>query len=460
MAKYEIKVVTSGAKQAADEFEKLGNKSEQTKKKLEDTGKSVDQLTGKQRKMVDGLKALGQELPIIGTLINTVKNPFILLGTIGVTAFVAISKAVDEARGSIERYNSYAGNVKVSLSAYQDVTAAIKQLTEAQKALADQAESTNTFLQGQVDLLAENANQGIRVLEAEKELAAARIEKEVADPVERARKLKENDLKFGMSILGVRGSLPGQQAELIKQQIAAEKQLQVDAGNEVPNEQGLRSAVRGVQADRSALESARVDNRRKSQRAALFERVAGLSPEESIWTALDSGQLAQLQQEVDFSSISKPSQFVDRAKELLPGAQAQSTIARERVSRLSSSLRAGIGALPAGAVRFGILEDEGRIPDFINQAEGEAAGTQNASYRRETTMAAKVNQLNRQQAGEVAVSKIGVQTVGIRGDIAIEQAVRQALAEQAKAFAEALRENAREIQHAKRAIQTQSQNSQ
>lgn len=438
--------------QAARDVGKTADELKKLKTSADSAGDATDKLTGRQKKMVDGLKAIGREIPILGTLLHAVKNPFTLLGVAGVAAFAAIKKAIEESKQSQEDWKTSAANVSVSLKAYSDITKAVDSLRDAQAGLLAQTNSVNAAIQSQVDLLGESIGQQIKVLEAQKSLEDARIERDVADPVEKARKLRENELTFGARTAALRGSLPGQQAQLVEGQIAAERRLQIEAVEEVPDEAQLRAAVQGVEKDRAGLQSALVTNRQKFQRAELLRKaVRG----DDVFKEFTAGQRAALESEgVIFQNRNNGEVTINTAlaQKLLPGAEAESTLAKNRVGSLRSSLNAGLGSLPAG------VATEADIPGFLSAAESSAAKTANASYSRQQTLEAQRARLLNQQSNEVSISRITQQTAVVRGDASVAAAVDAATKEMGRATAESLKARAEEIRALEKQLRGLSQN--
>jgi len=419
-ADFEIIVSTKGVERATSDLK-------QVSKSIDDNVKSTERLTGEQSRLLRGLNALGREFPLLGAAINAAKNPFTLIAVAGVAAFTAIKAAVAEARREIETWFGLSGRVKVSLDGFADAAESARQLAAALKDIATNSNAATKGLEDQIELLSEQVEAQIKVLEAQKQIEAARIEASTDDPIERARLLKNNDLKFGARVIGLRKSTSTQQAALIEQQITEEKRLQLDAQESVPTVGGLKQHLQGIQADKAALEEARRDNVKKGQRAELLRLVSELGPEENIFTALNSGQLAQLREDgIHFGVDPKEQpQLIARAKELLPGAVALNRLSRDRVAKLQTSLNAGIGALPVGAARSGLLSGEITVEDFVGQAETGASKLMTESAGRVSGLQSRRGRLLRQQSTEEELGKLGLKESELRGDISIRRAVTQ-----------------------------------
>ena len=439
MADFEILIKTEGASDSVKKFDDIAKATDKAKEATKAHGAEVEGLTIKKGKLLGGFKALGHEIPIIGTLLHALKNPFTLLGVAGVAAFVAIKKSVDEAAESTRLWKESSEKLSTSLTAYTDLKKAIDLVKGAQDSLAKATGSANEVLQGQIDLLRENIEAQIGVVEAEKERQAALIERDEKDPVNKARRLAENNTVFGSRISAMRGSLPGQEAQLVEKQIEQEKQLQRNAADEVPNEASLRESLGQVEEDRRKLEEARRKNRKKTQRAELIRMAAEHGDKinvHSIDSPFTSGQISALGEE----GLLEGGGFINvgKAKTILPGAVAESKLTAERVAVGRARLRAGLGALPPGAVKAGLL-DGGSVSDFMATAEAESAGTQNSSFARQRTLESQRDKLLRQQQGIVGIDRITSQTTAIKGDTAIADAVDQAAQKQKESDARLLR---------------------
>ena len=436
MADFEIQIKTEGASDSAREFDKVAKATDKVKEATKAHGAEVEGLTIKKGKLLGGLKAIGHQIPILGALLHALKNPFTLLGIAGVAAITAIKKSMDEAAESNRLWKESSEKLSTSLTAYTDLKKAIDLVKGAQDSLAKATGSANEVLQGQIDLLHESIEAQIGMLEAEKERQAALIERDEKDPVNKARRLAENDTVFGSRISAMRGSLPGQEAQLVEKQIEREKQLQRDAGAEVPNEAGLRGQITQIEEDRREQQEARRENRKKFQRAELLRKV--VRGDDVDFT---SGQREALRQEgVWFQDPTSGEVTIDKARAagLLPGVEAESNTTKDRLAHANSRLRAGIGALPPGAVKAGLL-DGGSVSDFMATAEAESAGTQNSSYARQQSLQAQRDKLLRQQQGIVGIDRITRQTTAIKGDTAIADAVDQAAEKQKESDARLLR---------------------
>jgi hypothetical protein len=430
MPKYEIQVKTTGADQSANEIKKAQDA-------LNQTGETAEKSSFKFNKLLLGLKQLGHEIPGIGILLHTLKNPFTLLGAAGVAAFVAIRKSMEEAREETDKWAGLSGQIKTSLDAYTKAAQAAADLGTAQKDLFTAINNANGAIQDQIKLLDKQIEHQIKVLEAEKELQATKIERDVADPVERARRLKENELIFGARIGGLRGSLPGQKAEILKRQLAGEIGFQAEAGAGIPTVEGLTKQVAGVEADRAALEKARRENVGAGQLAELLGMAAREQKRDAA-SIFNAGQIRMLEQYgvVDENRMLLP----DKAAALLPHARAQNRLTQQRMARAQSSLGAGIGALPEGAVKAGILTGGITPAEFVGKAETAAAGLQNASYGRTEGILLQIRDLLAEQRGTVQLNNIRGATAAAKGDIAIGNAQAQAEAELTRRLAEFLKD--------------------
>lgn len=442
MAKIEIKQVVTGGDQASADLGRTADAVRKLGTEAGPTGAEVEKLTKKKHDLINAARGATREIPILGEVIHALRHPIFLVGTavgIAVEAFRSLREELKEQR---ERWEGYASNVSISVNAFSDAKKAIDALKDSQDALAKATDHANKALEDQIAKLGESIDQQVKLLEAQKEVEAARIERDVADPVERARRLRQNELIFGARTAGLRGSLPGQQAAIIGGQIAAERRLQVEAGEGVPNEAQLREQVRAVEKTRFELQGSHAETRAASQQAELIQMAiregGGLNLLNAGESPFGSAQLAALRaggftiKGSGIGGIATETLDIAKLQAAAPGAQAKLALAQQRTARLQGSLNLGIGALPAG------VATEADVPGFISAAETSAAGVQNASYAREQALRARQVGLLTQQQNTVALNTLSQQLAGIKGDTAIAAAVQQEGERLAKVFIDVL----------------------
>jgi hypothetical protein len=410
---YRAKIIVDkqgdGAKKAADE---LKNLQSQVKATGDETGK----LAGSNRKLLDGLKSFGRELPIVGQGLSILRNGWAALGIVAVAAFLKIKKSIEETKAAQERWLGLSSTIQVSIDRYSDLKKAVDAVTDAQKDLAEQTAAANVLLEAQVKLAGQKTENEISILDAEEQRQAALIERDVPAGPERERRMSENKIKFGAQRNALRTRLTGQTAQAIGQQIAAEKRLQGEAVGSVPNEAALRASVAGVEKDRAALEQARRVNVDVGKDFEIARLVSQLQPNEDLRKILDPGQLLTARKLGLIPEYFGTAELVSKANAILPGLGEQRAASLDTVARAQSSLNIALGALPAG------VATAADIDPFIRAAESKASDTATASYFREQELQAKLGSVIRGGANAQAVGGIQLQTERIRGGIAVDAA--------------------------------------
>lgn len=407
----DIKIKVTGTQDGARD---LGKTADELKKLTSQTDKATEaagKMTGRWRTAAGAIKGLASEFPLLGAAIHAIRSPITLAGTLFVTIFVKAREAIKQAREEQNRYNEAIRKVTVSIDAYSDLKRAIDSVTESQKTLAAATANANKLLEDQLKLTGEKTEGEISILDAEEERQAAIIERDVPEGPERERRLKENKLKFQGAKLALKARLTGQTAQAIAGQIAAEKRLQVDAGEAVPDEAELRATVNQVESDRVGLQSAMQSEsglKRKRELANLAIRegegvVGGMSLSAPQFNELL--KLGLVAWKDKSTAVWQPG----AARAMLPGLESELAATQDSAGRLRSSMNAGIGSLPAGVARAG------DIPGYISTAESKAAETQNASYLRQQDLQARLDSTIRGGANAQAVGGIQLQTERIRG---------------------------------------------
>ncbi len=457
MPKYEIKIVTTADTQplekTAKELEKLGAAGEKT-------GEKTSKLDSAIKRAAQGFNKLGNEIPIVGYALNALKNPFSALAAVvvfGIAKFQEYSKALGE---MVSNTDHAAERVKISAESYSDAAKAVAAMAAAMKDLRDFTKNVTDNIGVNIGKLDEQFAATEKLIEAEAGLAKAKLDRDEPDPVKRARGKAAIDDKLAETKLGLAGK-KGQQAELVEKQRLQERQLQIDAVAEVPSRDSLVASVTGFESSRVELEQAQGANRQAFGKAELLRRFVreGNSPDffktfapSDIQTLQDMGLVSGLSGSLKDGLLGGELKTNDAlGARLLPGAEAEQTASRERLARARASFNASRGSLPAGIAQFSDIDP------FLNKAETEAAGVANEAYQREEGLALRRDSLLRGQQNDVAVGRLQTQTTRVQGETAVTEAVNAALAEQAKAIAELVRDNAREIQSLKRQMRTQSQ---
>ena len=461
MAEYKIKVVTEGAKQAADDLGKIPEALKKTDEAARKTGEQTTKLDGVIKRAAQGFNKLGNESQLLGGFIDALKNPFSAVAAVvifGITKFREYTEALKEI---VSNTDHAAKRIKVSAESYSDAAVAVGAMTAAMKDLRDFTKNVTDNLDKNIEKLEEQFAATERLLDAEAELAKVKLDRDEADPVKRAKAKAAIDDTLAGTKLGLAGK-KGQQASLVEKQRLQERQLQIDAVAGVPSRESLVANVSAFESDRANLEEAENARRQAFGKAELISRFVrehnspdffklfGPSDIKTLeGMGLISGLSGSLKEGV-LGGAMKPN--LELANQMLPGAEADLAASRERKARAQSAFNYSRGSLPAGIAQ---LSD---IDPFLNNAETQAAGVANEAYQREEGLARRRDSLLRGQQGDVAAGRFNTQITAVKGQIGVEQAVREALAEQAKAFADALRQNAREMQNTNRAIAIQSQN--
>ncbi len=259
MAKYEIKISVDArqaivpTQEVAKNLDKVTESAKKTEKALDAHEKTTTKLTGSKKKLVDGLKKLGNEIPGVGVLLHALKNPFTLLGVSAAAAAAAVHKVVEEVN-ALEA-------AETALNSFNNVQ---KSTLELQAKLLTSAIAFNEEL-GKIapgaktgaDHLKELNDQLARRFEIE-EAGAKPLDPAAADAARR-RRVGGATALFNAGTFArdradaAQAQLPGAEAELLAAQsaLSAEESNQgragvLDAARRTKAEEKVTAATRGL----------------------------------------------------------------------------------------------------------------------------------------------------------------------------------------------------------------------
>lgn len=433
--KFEIKAVVTGAQQSSEEIKKIGDATQQTGKKIEDLGRTTEKTSAIKGKFLDGVKKARIEIPLLGTVVDAVKNPFNLLG---VAIALVATKAI-EAWNAVKPLVSSLDHAKAPVTnageAFKTTAEGVAALAAAMKDLHSFTDSVVTGMQRQIEKLDEQFAATEKLLGAEAELAKLKIDRDERDPVKAAAAKAAIDENLALQKLGLSGK-KGQQAAIIDQQIARERDLQVEAGAAVPRREDLVASVTAYQEAKQQETLALKTNRSVFAQAEILRRAAEENPDWSQFSEADLGFLKQV-------GITSPNHDTgglrfdrERATGLLAAQTPIVQLSRERLASARANLNLTRGRLPAGVSSFSDIDP------FIDSANAEAAAVQNQSYGREGQLTLRRNSLLEGQQQDINLGRIAFQAASVKGDTAVQRA----LEEQAKTFAEGTKANTQLLQ--------------
>ncbi len=137
----DIKVKVSGTDQGTRDLDKTASGLQKLKGASDSATAATGKLTGEQKKFFDGLKKVGSEVPVVGALLNALKNPWTTLGFAIAVVVVAVQNfltKIDEMAQEIKRFDS----INLALKNWATATA------EAAASNRDFAESINEIIRG------------------------------------------------------------------------------------------------------------------------------------------------------------------------------------------------------------------------------------------------------------------------------------------------------------------------
>jgi hypothetical protein len=180
---YKVKIITEatgdGAKKAADELKKLeGN--------ARTVGAETERLTGNKKRLLDAFKRLSHEVPIVGSVVAALKNPYVALTAVLGIAIAKLQEFVE----SVEKMAKAARNfdtLNLSIRDFAEIIAANE--ADRSKFLRDLDAQANKTRDAAAHLKDLNAELEHRFdLEEKTAVAQKRIALAgVTDPAQRAR---------------------------------------------------------------------------------------------------------------------------------------------------------------------------------------------------------------------------------------------------------------------------------
>ncbi len=423
-SKFEINAKVTGAGQSADDLKKIGDAAQQSGGKIEKGGEQTDKAASKNSKLLEGLKKLKHEIPIVGTAVDALKNPFTLLSFAVGAAAVKIGQLIEASGQMVSNLGHADKKVEISAGKFSDAAAALAAMAAAMKDLRDFTKNVTDNLDDQIARIDEQFDATEKLVEAESTLAKLRIDRDEPDPVKAAKAKAAIDDELALRKLGNSGR-KGQQAAILDRQINAERDLQAEAGAAIPSRDSLVAAVTTFGTDRKNLEDAAQRNRQTFARRELLLRASRDDASPFDFSRQDHEYLSEI-------GVIGENSVIDRslAKKLLPAEEANVALSRDRLGRAQSAFNSSAGSLPAGIAR---LED---IDPFLQKAQAEAAGVQNESYFRAEKLGLRRDTLLRGQQTEIAVNKLGLQSTAVRSDLSVRDA--EAAADKAAAVFEKL----------------------
>jgi hypothetical protein len=205
MAKYEIKIIASGGKEAADAIKNIGETADKTEK-------ATTKLTEKTFKANEAFKKLGQAVPAVGGVLEALKNPFTTFGLLSALAVRSINdfisavdrmaesvQAVEGLQGKVERFFEVIAQEKVEADAFAE---RLRAIATNSKDAAEWLKEVNAQIERKFDLEAKNDPNGDpAVREKRKTVAKA----EAADAA--ARRAREDAALAQSALPGARETL-------------------------------------------------------------------------------------------------------------------------------------------------------------------------------------------------------------------------------------------------------------
>lgn len=188
----------------------------------------------------------------------------------------------------------YRQTSQVSAESYSDAAVAVAAMATAMKELRGFTKNVTDNLDINITKLDEQFAATEKLIEAEAELAKAKLDRDEPDPVKRAKAKAAIDDTLAGTKLGLAGK-KGQQAALVEKQRLQERQLQIDAVAEVPTRENLVACVSAFETDRANLEEAKNANRQSFGKAELLRRFVrdGNSPD--FFKTFDPSDIEALQ---------------------------------------------------------------------------------------------------------------------------------------------------------------------
>jgi hypothetical protein len=156
-------------------------------KELGQTAQATEKVTGAKNRLFEGLKKLGNQVPIVGYLLSALKNPFTAIGVAALLAKKAIDDyvgAVDEMAESVRAVGSLQGRVTAFFDVIASSNARSDAFAESLKKIATQAGDAGDKLR-QVNEQIQRQNR----LAAEKEGALKALARAQIDDDESTKKI-------------------------------------------------------------------------------------------------------------------------------------------------------------------------------------------------------------------------------------------------------------------------------
>jgi len=404
MADFEILIKTEGSNQSAQDFDKVAKATDKVTDSTKKASEATEQHHGSTRKLFQGIKELGREVPILGTAFHLLHNPLVAISIISV-GLIKIVKDVNAAYKEVaDGIEESAKTVGQSGAKFRDAAAATEELTRAQETSKKAADDSTDAFKLQNEQLDLQFKLDSDLLEAQKQLALAKA----STPEEKAAA----EDRFGKATLALDLRHSKDKQAVIDKAIAEERARQFEAKAQLPDEEALNASLEKARLASQEADAAKRENREAFLDVEAFKAVSGTAP------ALPGQWQRSLDLELRHGSTAGA---IAASKERLEKSKLGLAAAQQAQRNAFAELPPGVG-------------DQAGLDAFIESKTGAVNADINRSGRR-------ISDLQRQGQNEFLTGRGRAQV----GDVQQQARVAQGITDNQKAQVEASRQLLNEL---------------
>lgn len=410
-----IKITREGIGQTTDDLGKVEKAAEKT--------------DGRIRQVADGFKKAAREMPLLASGLDLIRNRYTALSAVVILFVTKFREYTAELNEMVSVVGRAQAPVDKTGDAFKTAAEGVKMMAEAMKDLKSYTDSVVAGLGNQIEAIEEQFAATEKLLAAQAELEKAKVDASEQDPVAKAKAKAAIDLNLEQTRLGLSGK-KNQQAEIVGQQIERERQLQIEAGENVPREADVTAAVKTFEGDQQKYNAAFSANREAFGKAELLRRFKRDRMSPNFFKIFAPAEVRELQSMGLISGINEIGNTGafrgqlktngDLADQMLPAAEAAQASARDSLARARTSLGASRAVLPPGVSKLADVEP------YIDAANAAAAAVQNESYQRQESLMQKRGSLQRGAAVEIEIQRMRTFQTEISGQKDVRDAERTA----------------------------------